>query len=129
MIHIHASGHLIRDPQARTTKTGGEFVTCMLAVGDDTVVNVAAFDPELCAILAKCKQGDGLSVAGKATLSAYTAKDGATKPSVSVTANRLLTAAAEGLAKPKPRPQREHQAYGGSYPPNGPAPFDDAVPF
>ena len=128
MITIHASGHLLRDPQARTTKTGGEFATCMLAVGDDTVVNIACFDADLCALLMRCKKGDGLSVAGKATVGTYQTKTGETRPSVSVTANRIMTAAAEGMARPKPKRERDHQAYGGSYPPPD-RPFNDDPPF
>lgn len=103
MIHLHASGHLIQDPQTRSTKAGGSFVTGLVSV-DDIVIAIAAFDAEISAILAQCRKGDGVSIAGKAVLGIFAGKDGTTKPSVQVTINRILVATGEALAKPrKPR--------------------------
>lgn len=124
MIHIHASGHLLKDPQERQTKTGGTFVTCML-VADDTVVNIAAFDEDLVALLLKLKKGDGLSVTGKASVATYTDRNGETKASVSITANRVLSGTVE--AKARRTGARPGPANG--WPKPDGRPFDDAIQF
>src|SRR5690554_6514282 len=113
-LDILASGSLIRDPQVRTGSNGSAYTTALLSEatggGDDRqVISVIAFGP-VGERLARLKQGDSISVTGPARVGVYE-KDGETKPSVSVTANGILTAYearkrrgdTDGKEKPKAR--------------------------
>jgi hypothetical protein len=60
------TGVLHRDPEPKTSKGGKEYAQALI------------------------RSGDGLSVQGKAEISTYLAKDGATKVSVSVMANQIV---------------------------------------
>ena len=110
-LDILASGSLIRDPNVRTSSNGNSYTTALLSVatsGDERqVVNLIAFG-SVGEKLARLKQGDSISVTGPAKVGIYE-KDGETKPSVSITANGILTAYAarkrrgdtDGKEKPK----------------------------
>lgn len=106
-IHALITGVLHKDPVARISQTGNQYVTCTLRVEQDgqTVwANVICFDDAAQAELLRLAAGDALSIQGKATPKVYM-KDDEARPSLQVTASAVLA-----LQQPKyetrPRPSR-----------------------
>jgi single-stranded DNA-binding protein len=105
MISILCSGVVVRDPQSKETRTGSEYVTLLMSAstgGDQTqLVNVTAFDGEMCRMLGGLRKGDAVTVSGRVSLGVYEGQNGP-QVSVQLTANRVM-ALAEGSAKPRSR--------------------------
>jgi single-stranded DNA-binding protein len=127
-LHVLASGVLIADPQQRQGQKGS-FTTAMIRAGsgdEQTLVSIIAFQG-LAERLLELKAGDGVSVAGRARLTSWTAKDGTEKHGLSVVASEI--AAARPPAKPASGrrhsgPRHEQRPAG-----NGERPFNDEIPF
>lgn len=87
MIRVLVSGCLYGRPETRTGKSGKPFVTCKLRVDTQeehaTWASAIAFGREA-ERLAGLKDGDAVSVAGRAKLEAFEAKDGALRASLSI---------------------------------------------
>jgi len=142
MISMMTAGHAVKDPVTRQTKTGSDYVTLLIATpcGEgQQLVNVTAFDTDLCRVLAGVRKGEDLTVSGRAVLGLYDGKDGP-QVSVQLTATRVM-AMGEATAKPRPRQPRQartdgrqfdaRQAYGRAAPAHqaDDMPFDDEIPF
>ncbi|MVF24293.1 hypothetical protein EVC37_22180 [Methylocaldum sp. BRCS4] len=93
-LDILASGSLIRDPKVKLSQKGTAYTVALLSAAvegeDRQIINVIAFG-SVGEKLAMYRQGDAVSVTGPAKVGIYE-KDGETKPSLSVTANAVLTA-------------------------------------
>jgi single-stranded DNA-binding protein len=102
MISILCSGVVVRDPQTKETRTGNEYVSLLVSApmgGDQSqLVNMTAFDGEVCRVLGGLRKGDAVTVSGRVCLSVYQGQNGP-QVSVQLTANRVM-ALAEGSAKP-----------------------------
>lgn len=88
------TGKLIAAPEQRTGSSGKPYVRATLAAHDgeaDSLVSVIAFGSaaEQLGALAK---GDTVAINGRAKVSTWTGRDGATKAGLSVTADVVLTA-------------------------------------
>lgn len=118
------SGSLWRDPTARQSKAGKQFVTALVKAGTPTEAlwcNVVAFDQAAQAELLRLQATDTVSIQGTAKISVYE-KAGEHRASIEVVAAHVLA-----LRQPKPTRSRQDTA------PRDAAPtapeFDDAVPF
>jgi single-stranded DNA-binding protein len=122
-----ASGSLIADPAARDGAKG-RFATATIRAGsgDEAVlVSVIAFGGEADRLLEHVK-GDALAVSGRASLRAWTGRDGAEKHGLSVVVDQIAA------AKPRPRQRRTtDDAVTDRAPVNNGAdrPFNDPLPF
>ena len=99
MLSVLAAGKLVRDPQARTGKSGKPYTTALVAASVD-VVNEGDADRVLVSCiafgavgeaLAALQKGDDVSFAGSARLSNWT-KEGVECHGLAVTAHRVLSA-------------------------------------
>lgn len=142
MISMMTSGHVVRAPQTKQTRQGSDFVTVLLSTpmaGDQSqLVNVTAFDSDLCRVLAGVRKGEDMTVSGRATLGIYEGQNGP-QVSVQLTATRIMVMG-EASAKPRSRkasqakpdsrqydPRDLHGGNGQGYPAEDG--FDDEVPF
>jgi hypothetical protein len=139
-LDILASGSLIRDPKVKLSQKGTAYTVALLSAAvegeDRQIINVIAFG-SAGEKLAMYKQGDSISVTGPAKVGIYE-KDGETKPSVSITANGILTAYdarkrrgdTDGKEKPKAQQsgggQGARQEWAQAY---GEPGFDDDIAF
>ncbi|QXP89110.1 single-stranded DNA-binding protein [Methylococcus capsulatus] len=108
MISMMTSGHAIKAPVTRQTKNGSDYVTLLIATpcGEgQQLVNVTAFDSDLCRVLAGVRKGEDVTVSGRAALGLYEGKDGP-QVSVQLTATRVM-AMGEVTAKPRARQPRQ----------------------
>lgn len=92
MIRVLVSGRLYGRPETRTGKAGKPFTTAKLSIdtGEEhrTWASAIAFGKEA-ERLAGLKDGDAVSVAGRAKLEAYEAKDGAPRASLSIVVGEI----------------------------------------
>ena len=109
MIRALVSGTLHGDPQTRVSRGGQSFTTGKLRAdtGDGATVwcSLIAFGQEG-ERLALLKAGQALSVSGRAKLSSWLGKSGEPAGGLSLTIDELVTL----RGKPKPHPDRRHQA-------------------
>jgi single-stranded DNA-binding protein len=129
MMHLFASGELVKAPEQRTTREGKPYATALMRAGED-LVNLVAFDAELVERLLALEKGDPLSISGKLQVSTYTAKDGESRCSLSVTISRLMTAPArvsEARPRTKPKPGVLNRPPGPTPPTEGE--LDDEIGF
>ncbi|MEW6038016.1 MAG: single-stranded DNA-binding protein [Pseudomonadota bacterium] len=105
MISALCSGVVVRDPQSKETHNGSEYVALLVSAsmgGDQSqLLNVTAFDGEVCRVLEGLRKGDAVTVAGRVSLGVYQGQSGP-QVSVQLTASRVM-ALAEAAAKPRPR--------------------------
>jgi single-stranded DNA-binding protein len=91
-IRVLVSGRLCGKPELRTGKTGNPFTTAKLSIdtGEEhrTWASCIAFGKEA-ERLAGLKNGDAVSVAGRAKLEAYEARDGAPKALLSIVVDEI----------------------------------------
>ncbi|MFZ0494975.1 MAG: single-stranded DNA-binding protein [Methylocella sp.] len=90
--HALMPGQLFREPERRTSKTGKPFVTAARDAKDGEAFqfwNVVAFQENIQAGLMWLTGGDALSVQGAFKVGTYE-KDGATRLSLSIVADRVL---------------------------------------
>ena len=109
MIRAMVSGTLHADPESRTSRGGQPYCTGKLradaADGGTVWCSLIAFG-DVAERLATLKAGAAVSVSGRAKLSAWLSKDGQPSAGLDVTADEI--AALRG--RPKPHPDRRHQA-------------------
>ena len=95
MISTLIEGVLHGAPVRRTSAKGGVYITAqMRAAGDDgeTVwCSLIGFDAGAVESLGKLTAGDTVAIAGHASLSTWTAKDGEHKAGLKVTVNRVMS--------------------------------------
>jgi single-stranded DNA-binding protein len=148
MIDVLAQGRLVRAPERRTSATGKDYATALLAVateGDDSLLaSCVAFRPEAVAALLALDKGDAAAITGRAKLRTWTAGDGALKTGLSVVVDQVLTLyavkrkreAVQGAADAPERPQSRERGSAGATPRRSrpaapssrqhePAPWDD----
>ena len=91
----HIGGVPHADPIRRTSAKGQAYITAqMRAAGDNggTVwCSLIAFDAGAVDALAKLTAGDTVAIAGHASLSTWTAKDGEHKAGLKVTVNKVMS--------------------------------------
>lgn len=94
MILAMINGALYRDPEARTSKSGGEFVAATvkhLDGGRTQFVRVVAFDAEPRADLAGLGKGDALTVTGRLEAEVYEKAGEPPRVSMSIVADRVVS--------------------------------------
>ena len=89
-------GKLIKAPESRTTKTGKPMASARMRVPttDPAVTifaSVAAFDHEAVAALLALSAGDAVSVAGPLKVGTWQDREGNTRPSLDLVADRVLS--------------------------------------
>ncbi|AVO40106.1 single-stranded DNA-binding protein [Simplicispira suum] len=96
MIDGLVAGRLHSAPGERIDKGGNGFVVAKVLAaaseGENLIVNVIAFDKEVCNALLALRDGDSLALAGSLTPRVWTDKQGNTRPSLDMVANGVLTA-------------------------------------
>jgi single-stranded DNA-binding protein len=148
VIDVLAQGKLVKSPERRTSATGKDYATALLAVateGDDSLLaSCVAFRPEAVAALLALDKGDAAAITGRAKLRTWTAGDGALKTGLSVVVDQVLTLyavkrkreAVQGVADAPERPTSRERPAAGTTPRRGralapqprhaePAPWDD----
>jgi single-stranded DNA-binding protein len=119
------TGALFRAPEQRTSKAGKPYVTATIREkeGETTLWwKVVAFSDSAQAELMRLGDGDAVSAQGPLKVETYE-KDGATKTSLSVVADRVLA-----LRQP-PKERKAETPSGTATYRGGAAAFDDAIPF
>ena len=95
MIDGLISGKVFGTPKQCTAKTGSVFalakVRCTIGDGGSIFVNVIAFDVGACTSLVALGDGDSVSISGTLTPKVWTDKAGATRPSLDIVAQAVLT--------------------------------------
>lgn len=94
MIDALIAGKLLGQPSQRTSKNGNTFTTAKVRVPtgeDSTFCNVICFDQEAQAALLALGAGDAVSLAGSLKVGIWQAQDGTHRPSLDMTASRVLT--------------------------------------
>lgn len=113
MIDALIQGKLIKAPESRTTKTGKPMASARLRVATadpaaSVLCGVVAFEPEAVAALLALGESDAVSVAGPLKVGTWTDKEGNTRPSLDVVADRVLSVYAI---------RKQRAAAGGGQPP------------
>lgn len=89
-------GTLWKKPEQRLSNAGKPYVTANVRAadgdGESLFVNVVAFSDSAKAALLALDDGDSVSLAGTLKIGTYEARDGSVKPSVSMVAQKVLTA-------------------------------------
>lgn len=134
MIDALISGRLHAAPQARTSKTGSQFVTATVRIatreGGSLFASVIAFSSTACRALLALQEGDAIALAGELTPKVYQPKDGGEpRASLDLVAHAVLTEyhvsrKRAAIAEPKPSAPRESQ-----HPAPAERDFDDLIPF
>jgi single-stranded DNA-binding protein len=95
MLSLLATGRLAATPEVRTGPSGKLYTTarllCPAGEGGDTSISVIGFGA-VGAELSTIPKGVSISVTGRAKLTRWTAKDGADRTGLSVTADAMLYA-------------------------------------
>lgn len=137
MMHASLYGRLGKDAQPIETKTGKAMTAVSVAVdvssrdGEATIwVRVIAFGAAA-ELLAKHAKGDALSATGRLELSRWKGDDGTEREAGQMIADHFVSAR---TARPRGGAGGDFQAPSGrgkpkSKNPDGPPPFDDAIPF
>ncbi len=95
MIDALIAGKLLGQPSQRTSKNGNTFTTAKVRVPtgeDSTFCNVICFDQDAQVALLALGAGDAVSLAGALKVGIWQAQDGTHRPSLDMTASRVLTA-------------------------------------
>jgi len=129
---VLVSGALPRAPELKTSKSGKSFVTATIKVAADNAVDfwsVLAFSETAQAELMRLGEGDKLSVQGPLKVEPYTARDGQTRISKTIFADRVLALRQPPRQRaPKAAPDRRQTGPRDGVPPPSAAPFDEALP-
>lgn len=100
MIEGLIAGRLMGDASRRVDKAGRTFIVARVLArnkaDEEFIVNVIAFDDAPCNALLALADGDALSLAGSLTPKVWTDKQGNTRPSLDLVAQRVLSAAEPG---------------------------------
>ena len=119
------TGALSRAPEFKTSKSGKPYVTATIKVAADNAVyfwSVLAFSESAQAELSRLGEGDKLSAQGSFKVEPYTGRDGQTRISRTLFADRILA-----LRQP-PRESKLRAAPAGPPPASAGADFDDGLP-
>ena len=96
MIDGLVAGRLHSAPGERMDKAGRAFVVAKVLAsaseGENLIVNVIAFDQEICTALLALRDGDSIALAGSLTPRVWTDKHGNTRLRLMGRANGFLTA-------------------------------------
>jgi single-stranded DNA-binding protein len=96
MIDALVGGKLFKAPEERRATSGKTYVTANVRAadgdGEGLFVNVVAFSDSAKATLLALDDGDSVSLTGTLKIATYEARDGSVKPSVSMVAQKVLTA-------------------------------------
>lgn len=94
MIDGLIAGRLLGDASRRVDKTGRTYIVARVLArtkaDEEFIVNVIAFDDAPCAALLALADGDSLSLSGPLTPKVWTDKQGNTRPSLDLIANRVM---------------------------------------
>lgn len=97
MIDALIAGHIFGDPEQRAGKAESVFVIAKLRAhandGEAYVVNVIAFESELCGELLRLRDGDAITLSGSLIPKIWTDKQGHSRPAVDLVARRILAMA------------------------------------
>lgn len=100
MIEGLIAGRLMGDASRRVDKAGRTFIVARVLArnkaDEEFIVNVIAFDDAPCNALLALADGDALSLAGSLTPKVWTDKQGNTRPSLDLVAQRVLSAVEPG---------------------------------
>ena len=119
---VLVSGSPSRGPELKTAKSGKAYATATVKVAADNAVDfwsVLAFSETAQAELMRLGEGDKLSVQGPLKVEPYTARDGQTRISKTIFADRVL-------ALRQPPRERKKAAPAAATPAR--ADFDDGLP-
>lgn len=126
MIDALVGGKLFKAPEERRSSSGKTYVSANVRAadgeGEGLFVNVVAFSDSAKAALLALEDGDSVSLAGTLKIGTYKARDGAVKPSVSMVAQKVLTAyhvarkrkAVDAASERKPGPAKTPRGANGS---------------
>ena len=97
MIDALIAGRVFGDPEQRAGKAESLFVVAKLRAqagdGETYLVNVIAFDSQVCRELLVLRDGDALSVVGSLTPKVWTDKQGISRPVVDLIAHKIISLA------------------------------------
>lgn len=95
MIDGLVAGRLYGEAERRTNKAGKAYslakVRASTAEGEVLLVNVIAFDDDLCASLHRLHDGDSVALSGSLNPRVWTDKQGNTRPALDMVAHRLIS--------------------------------------
>lgn len=96
MIDALVTGKLLKAPEARQTKTGKPMASARLKVptsdpAASVLCGVVAFEAEAVAALLALSAGDAVSVAGPLKVGTWQDREGNTRPSLDLVADRVLS--------------------------------------
>lgn len=95
MIDGLITGKLLGSPERRTDKNAKSFVVAKVLAtagdGENTIVNVIAFDGDTGQTLLDLQDGDSLALTGALTPRVWTDKQGSVRPSLDLVAHRVLS--------------------------------------
>lgn len=97
MIDALIAGRVFGDPEQRAGKAESVFVVVKVRAqagdGDTYLVNVIAFDSQVCRELLAMRDGDAVSLAGSLTPKIWTDKQGNNRPVVDLIAHKMMAMA------------------------------------
>ncbi len=97
MIDALIAGRVFGDPEQRSGKAESVFVVAKVRAqagdGETYLVNVIAFDGQVCEELLALRDGDALSLAGSLTPKIWTDKQGNNRPVMDLIAHKIITVA------------------------------------
>ena len=97
MIDALIAGRVFGDPEQRVGKAGSVFVVAKVRAqagdGETYLVNVIAFDSQVCQVLLALCDGDAVSLAGSLTPKIWTDKQGNSRPALDLIAHKIITVA------------------------------------
>ena len=95
MIDGLVAGRLYGEAERRTDKAGKAYslakVRASTAEGEVLLVNVIAFDDDLCASLHRLHDGDSVALSGSLNPRVWTDKQGNARPALDMVAHRLIS--------------------------------------
>lgn len=112
MIDALIAGKLHGAPSQKTSKNGNTFTTAKVRVpsGDDSIFcNVIAFDQDAQSALLALGTGEAVALAGTLKVGTWTARDGAARPSLDMTASQVLTSYHVTRKRKAMQPEQEGQ--------------------
>lgn len=94
MIEGLVAGRVWSSAERRVDKAGRPYCVAKLRVlgadSEGVLVNLIAFDSDVCDSLLRTHEGDAISVTGALTPKVWTDKQGITKPALDMVAHRIL---------------------------------------
>ena len=97
MIEALIAGRIYGDPEQRAGKAESVFVVAKVRAqagdGETYLVNVIAFDGQVCRALLAMRDGDSVSLAGSLTPKIWTDKQGNSRPVVDLIVHKMITVA------------------------------------